>query len=555
MISSRPRQVIFLSHFTHDAPVANALKRFIEDEFAHAVEVFVSANPLSLRPGDPWEKTIRRALKDARVVLSLLSSESLLRPWIYFEAGAAWYKESVLIPMLHRGLGISDLPLQFQKLQTVQLQKADNISRLISRIQEVYGLKTVIDPETLNSFLEELRVLGQQIDIQMQAHETFPHVSFTLYSKTKSQEQANRADAGSNLVASFRKPSLARVFSALLATGQAYTNIVSLDEFWIGYLVEHGRLERIKDPMLAKHILEELQGDSHLENEVWALPHFLDFSYYAVRRQGVEKLSSLLGLLVQRKAYMDTLNELRETVQSQHLLAYDFNTPDTVAAVVCEFIESAGSGIISLGSRSTVMTAENVFALQMLRDLVGKRPQDCFVWGKPLNLDSQCDTAAFLRHWHSMASDEPNSRGTHQPMFNGPFKGTFGGWFVGILAHPPYPLEGHQALQNLFNTYRQWERFKQGAGLPTLAQFYHDPAFSSQRDPILHWPLEQVLAYIKRSLFRRSCLQNYPFLRDLLAELHNAVLSDHDHPVAEILSSFIERFPKGEDGQMLCTAS
>lgn len=539
------KPVIFLSHFTYEASVANALKRFIEDSVAHAVDVFVSGNQLSLRPGDPWEKTIRRSLRESKLVLSLLSSDSLQRPWIHFEAGAAWFRRATLIPLLHRGLTRDALPQLFQTLQSICLNKHDEIEALMKTIQEIYGLRAGTRQADYIAFARELSSLAQQIDSNLnQEEESLSTVAFTLYSKTHAQERANSEAARPHLVHSFRKPNLNQVFSALCRTGQACTNIVSLDEYWADSLAEGSWLQPLSCE-ISKHILKELQQFSHYEGECWTLPHFLDFSYYATREVGGRELVEGLRTLVQsdETTYRDALHTLKNIADTPKLLAYDFRSADTAACVICEFIDSLGAGLTSLGSPAEFSSAANVRALEILRDLVGQRPREDFVWGKPLNLDTECHEVAILRHWHSMVSDEAEARRTHIPVFQFPIKGTLGGWYLGMLANPPFELEGYQALQGFFQKDYQLRRFQNGAGLPTLALFYHDPNYSCFLDPILNWKLEDIVEYVRCRLIRRSALRHFHLIREVLAGLHNEIMTQYETPISAVLSRYTHKLP------------
>ena len=64
----------------------------------------------------------------------LCSPESIARPWINFEAGAAWVKGIPLIPACHQGLAPRQLPVPLSLRQGVSLSEVDGVSRLYDRL-------------------------------------------------------------------------------------------------------------------------------------------------------------------------------------------------------------------------------------------------------------------------------------------------------------------------------------------------------------------------------------------------------------------------------------
>ena len=107
---------VFISHVSSDAELAMALKQCIEDDFTSLL-VFASSDNRSIGAGG-WMEQIRAALKDSKVVIVLCSPESIRRPWIAFEAGAAWLRKGVsLVLLCHSGMRPSELGPPFDHLQ------------------------------------------------------------------------------------------------------------------------------------------------------------------------------------------------------------------------------------------------------------------------------------------------------------------------------------------------------------------------------------------------------------------------------------------------------
>lgn len=87
---------VFVSFVHQDSSVAKALADFLRK---NGNEVFLTADDWLLYAGEVWLDRIREELARADVVVTLISQRSIGRPWIHFEAGAAWLSGKLLIPV------------------------------------------------------------------------------------------------------------------------------------------------------------------------------------------------------------------------------------------------------------------------------------------------------------------------------------------------------------------------------------------------------------------------------------------------------------------------
>jgi hypothetical protein len=75
-----------------------------------------------VRAGERWFDRITAELTNAKVVVLLLSNYSKTRPWIHFEAGWAWGKDKVVIPLCYGGLMKGAMPRPYSDLQGLELR-------------------------------------------------------------------------------------------------------------------------------------------------------------------------------------------------------------------------------------------------------------------------------------------------------------------------------------------------------------------------------------------------------------------------------------------------
>jgi hypothetical protein len=131
----------FISHISEDARVAARLKSAITRDFLGLVDVFVSSDTESIAAGEDWLTSIDDALRQCTVFMIICSPASITRPWINFEAGAAWMRNIPLIPMCYGGLAPRDLPMPLSIRQGLSIDSADGLRRLYARLAAVLGCK------------------------------------------------------------------------------------------------------------------------------------------------------------------------------------------------------------------------------------------------------------------------------------------------------------------------------------------------------------------------------------------------------------------------------
>lgn len=138
-----PAQVF--SSFVHeDQKVADGVKLLIETELKLEDSVFQSSDKTKVYAGDAWLQKITDALREAEVVVLLLSRRSVKRPWVNFEAGGAWLAGKKIVPCCYGNQQKGSLPHPYSALQAVQLP--EDAHYLLESIHAHLGLKTAKPP-------------------------------------------------------------------------------------------------------------------------------------------------------------------------------------------------------------------------------------------------------------------------------------------------------------------------------------------------------------------------------------------------------------------------
>jgi hypothetical protein len=124
---------IFISFIHEENRVAEAVSRFLRKHIKRT-DVFLASDQWTVYAGEDWLKRIKEELASAKVVILLLSTASVARPWVNFEAGAAWLTDKVIIPVCFGGLRKDGMPKPYSSLQALSLDDEDGPYYLLSSI-------------------------------------------------------------------------------------------------------------------------------------------------------------------------------------------------------------------------------------------------------------------------------------------------------------------------------------------------------------------------------------------------------------------------------------
>lgn len=136
----RTKPKIFVSHIHEHTALAVALENIAENLFLKGIEVFVASHDVV--SGIDWLGAIKQALQDAKLVLVLCNEQSLPRPWLNFESGAAWIRGDVpVVPLCFGNVDRSRLPEPLASLNALSLCNTADFMSLLRLMSEVAGLQ------------------------------------------------------------------------------------------------------------------------------------------------------------------------------------------------------------------------------------------------------------------------------------------------------------------------------------------------------------------------------------------------------------------------------
>lgn len=135
-----------MSFIHEEEAIARFVDTFINRALGYGIDTFRSSDETAIYAGEDWMNRIFEELKTAKVLISMLSPVSVQRPWINFEAGAAWMGDARVIPVCFGGLTIGELPKPYSSLQAVEIGTHDGAYYLVSSIAHHLNLPAPTKP-------------------------------------------------------------------------------------------------------------------------------------------------------------------------------------------------------------------------------------------------------------------------------------------------------------------------------------------------------------------------------------------------------------------------
>jgi hypothetical protein len=113
-MKSPSRPLIFISHISRDAEIANLIEETVNAALPGGVDVFNSSG----------------------LALVVATPGSVGSPWVNFESGGAWVSGKRVIPCCSKGMEKSSLPPQISHLHAVDLSDAGELERLVGMLAD-----------------------------------------------------------------------------------------------------------------------------------------------------------------------------------------------------------------------------------------------------------------------------------------------------------------------------------------------------------------------------------------------------------------------------------
>lgn len=151
--------MIFLSHTAYDAPTAHFLKGALGPQFGLGFFLLPDDAP----PGTAWIERIRLGLERSDELYSIVSPESLPRPWMSAEWACFWMQGKPTTPLLVE-TRVDQLWEPMRAFQSVNLTDASSVAAFLRSISNKTGVEPTegIRPLTNEIVQEVPRIRARQ---------------------------------------------------------------------------------------------------------------------------------------------------------------------------------------------------------------------------------------------------------------------------------------------------------------------------------------------------------------------------------------------------------
>jgi hypothetical protein len=118
---------VFLSYSSASQPW---VRKFTDALTASGVSAWFDAH--EILPGERWQAQIEKALRQSRVLILVLSPESVQRPWTFFELGAALADGKRIVPVLSDDVDPADIPAVVRQFQFVREKSPEAAAKRVA---------------------------------------------------------------------------------------------------------------------------------------------------------------------------------------------------------------------------------------------------------------------------------------------------------------------------------------------------------------------------------------------------------------------------------------
>ncbi len=176
--AARTAPLVFISHDSRDADLAEAFDHLLTDASGGVVQTFRSSDQTGragIDYGENWFSKITKTLSDATDVVALLTPNSIGRPWILFEAGFAVGRLDAKVFGIALGLPLTKAVAgpfaQFQNCEANEESLTTVVLQLIQRNPSARPREQAVRKQ-VGTFLEEIvPLLTQRTGVQEETKE------------------------------------------------------------------------------------------------------------------------------------------------------------------------------------------------------------------------------------------------------------------------------------------------------------------------------------------------------------------------------------------------
>jgi hypothetical protein len=142
---------IFLSHSNVDAPIAKVVAKVLNDAFRGDIIVYLAID--NVIGGTAWKEELIRRLNSCDAIITILSKDSISKPWIYVEWSPFWISNKQFYILATEDIDANDLIKPMSDRQVVSLNNRESVQNFFRALSDDSGTTNSSYYEALDDFV------------------------------------------------------------------------------------------------------------------------------------------------------------------------------------------------------------------------------------------------------------------------------------------------------------------------------------------------------------------------------------------------------------------
>lgn len=242
---------IFVSHTEVDTPIAKAVAKVVNDSFQGEIQVYLAV--AEVVGGIEWKNELRKRLAECDALISIITPESIRKPWLYIEWSPFWMNDKIYYILLTDNIAVRDLIQPMRDRQAIDIVDRDQVLRWAKALHNDADTNIPIPWGFADKFV---KAMYESLNV-----------------KSINQYGAYRADLSGLPTDDLEKRKIAkyfyendeiRVFENII--GEIRKDVVKLDI--IREVINDGKYEHLKELEIAQAISQKINGSNYVSSLV-----------------------------------------------------------------------------------------------------------------------------------------------------------------------------------------------------------------------------------------------------------------------------------------------
>ena len=145
---------IFVSHTSKNDSVATAVTKVINDAFKGHIELYLAIEKVV--GGTQWKQELKRNLRSSHAIISIVTPDSIHKPWLYIEWAPFWLNGKKTYLLLSENVSLGDLVEPMRDFQVVDMLDPDKIGKFLQALRDDAHIEMRVPFEFVPLFIREV---------------------------------------------------------------------------------------------------------------------------------------------------------------------------------------------------------------------------------------------------------------------------------------------------------------------------------------------------------------------------------------------------------------